>query len=375
MKKIGKEVLFIPDTEINPRNGEGAFIRLKDGRIMYAYTKYNGGGGKDHDTAYIAAVYSSDEGESWSEDSVLYAKPKDAINVMSVSLLRMNNGDLGLICLRKDILDGVHTCIPYLYLSHDEGKTFDEGIPMINDPGYYVLNNDRVIRLKSGRILFAVAHHKVVDVNSVGEGVIEVYYSDDDGKSFKKVSGASFSSPFKANELGFMEPGLLELTDGRIWLYIRTAYGYQYQAFSEDGGENWSVPEPNFKLTSPSAPMLAKHVDKYTLAVLNPMPLSCVFTVNSHWWSHKLDRTPLVCAVSLDGGESLVDQDYTKATGEFLPFVERCYFLEDDFDESYCYPSILEMEDGFLVAYYFSNGSGMNLRAARITKVYFSELE
>ena len=62
MKKIGTEKHLLSISENNLRNGEGAFLRLKDGRIMYAYTKYNGIGGSDHDTAYIAAVYSSASG-------------------------------------------------------------------------------------------------------------------------------------------------------------------------------------------------------------------------------------------------------------------------------------------------------------------------
>ena len=40
MKTIGKEVCFLPTSKNNPRNGEGSFIRLNDGRIMYAYTEY-----------------------------------------------------------------------------------------------------------------------------------------------------------------------------------------------------------------------------------------------------------------------------------------------------------------------------------------------
>ena len=38
MKKVGKEVLFLATKENNPRNGEGTFIRLRDGRIMFAYS-------------------------------------------------------------------------------------------------------------------------------------------------------------------------------------------------------------------------------------------------------------------------------------------------------------------------------------------------
>ena len=48
MKKIGKQVFFLPTNEQVTRNGEGAFIRLKDGRIMFGYTQYGGCSG-DHD--------------------------------------------------------------------------------------------------------------------------------------------------------------------------------------------------------------------------------------------------------------------------------------------------------------------------------------
>ena len=68
MDKIGKEVHFLKTGEGNPRRGEGSFIRLNDGRIMYAYTEYYGTSWYDHSIARISAIYSSDEGESWSEE-------------------------------------------------------------------------------------------------------------------------------------------------------------------------------------------------------------------------------------------------------------------------------------------------------------------
>ena len=67
MKRIGREVLFIKTGPKNPRNGESTFIRLKDGRIMFAYTEYYGDSGSDDAIAHIRACLSSDEGETWSE--------------------------------------------------------------------------------------------------------------------------------------------------------------------------------------------------------------------------------------------------------------------------------------------------------------------
>lgn len=160
MKKIGKEVHMLSTGKDNPRNGEGSFLRLKDGRIIYAYTKYYGDDWIDHATAKIAYCYSDDEGETWVDGGTLLEKPNDALNIMSVSLLRMNNGDLGVFYLQKEMREGEIYCNPVLRRSLDEGKTFGDTTYPINKPGYYILNNDRVIKTRSGRIIFAIAEHR-----------------------------------------------------------------------------------------------------------------------------------------------------------------------------------------------------------------------
>ena len=45
MRKIGRETLFLRTSENNPRNGESAFARLKDGRICLLFTEYYGSEG------------------------------------------------------------------------------------------------------------------------------------------------------------------------------------------------------------------------------------------------------------------------------------------------------------------------------------------
>ena len=46
-----KTVLELPHQAGNPRNSEGAFITLKDGRIMFIYTKFYGDSWSDHAAA------------------------------------------------------------------------------------------------------------------------------------------------------------------------------------------------------------------------------------------------------------------------------------------------------------------------------------
>ena len=153
----------------------------------------------------------------------------------------------------------------------------------------------------------------------------------------------------------------------------RTAYGHQYQAFSTDGGEHFGAVTPALRFTSPDAPMLVKQVGDLALAVFNPIGYHPLREKTELWGSPK--RTPYVCAVSRDGGRSFVDGRATSANGGFRDFIASSYLLEDDENESYCYPAILEVKDGFLVAYYHSNGAGNCLNCTRITKVLYEELQ
>lgn len=370
MKKIGKEVLFLSTSKENPRNGEGCFIKAKDGRIMFVFTQYYGDSWDDHATARVAAIYSTDQGETWTAPEVLVEKGENDLNLMSISLLRMANGDLGLMYLRKFMKDEKLLCMPFLIRSSDEGKTFSAPVSVVTEDGYYVVNNDRIARLKNGRILIPVSRHGDTGIG-LHPGYFFASYSDDDGRTWH-MSKDEVRSPYPDNTQ-LQEPGLFELPDGRLWMYCRTAYGYQYQSFSTDGGDTWGPVMPCFRFSSPDSPMLVKQVGNYTVAVYNPLSYHCLRQDREVWGSPK--RTPYVCAVSTDGGLSFVDMTQTFRDGGFDDFIRNCYLLEDDTTNSYSYPTIIEVDDGFLVAYYHSNGTSVCLNSTKITKVRFKELD
>ena len=67
-----KTVLKLSPSENNPRNSEGDFVNLKDGRILFVYSHYTAGSGGDHDPAFLAGRYSDDGGKNWTqEDEVI----------------------------------------------------------------------------------------------------------------------------------------------------------------------------------------------------------------------------------------------------------------------------------------------------------------
>lgn len=370
MKKIGRQVLFLDTKDKNPRNGEGAFIRLNDGAIMFVYTQYYGDEAGDHSTARLSATYSYDEGESWSNPRLLLAKEESALNVMSVSLLRLDNGEIGMLYMENGMIDNNVVCMPIFRYSSDEGNTWSDAIYCTREYGFYVVNNDRVIKLQNGRIIAPTARHGGNRLLQ-DAGEILFLYSDDNGRSWNTHTTKIYS-PY-ADETQLQEPGLFMLPDGRLWAYFRTAYGHQYQSFSSDTGETWSTPVPNFYFTAPDSPMLVKQVKDYTLAIFNPIGYSCVNEGVELWRSPK--RSPFVCAISKDGGLSFDSTNKSFRDGAFDDFTNNCLYLEDDLSNSYCYPAVIETKDGFLVAYYHSNGSPLCLNCTKIIKVTWCELE
>jgi hypothetical protein len=380
MKKIGKEVLFLPTQTNNPRNGEGTFARLNDGRIVAAYTHYYGDDWHDHAIARICAVYSSDEGETWSEPTVLLEKDPEAQNIMSPSLIRLANGDLGMIYLRKFVMpDTGITCMPVFVSSSDEGKSWSEPIHCQIPDGYYCVINDGVTVLRNGRILVPASYYGIrydafhtctLDLGPRKGGVVYIAYSDDNGKTWDFLT-KPIRAPYE-DRIGLAEPGIYEYENSELWVYCRTAYGHQYQSFSKDNGINWSTPAPNFCFTSPDAPMRVKKVGEYTVAAFNPFGFNCINPNTEEWGSPK--RTPLLLAVSKDDGRSFDTTGKTPANGVMKSFMENLYYIEDDRSDSYCYPAIIGTKDGLLVSYYHSNGTGICLNSMKIVKIKFDEL-
>ena len=153
----GQILLDIPPAPGNPRNSEGAFLALRDGSLLFAYSRFRGESDADHAGADIVGIRSRDGGESWSApETLLSAQALGAMNVMSLSLLRLENGDLGLIYLNRKSWQDMR---PELRRSADEGVAWSAPVCCAARPGYFVINNDRAVRLSSGRILLPAAEH------------------------------------------------------------------------------------------------------------------------------------------------------------------------------------------------------------------------
>ncbi|MCD2422549.1 glycoside hydrolase [Niabella pedocola] len=306
----------------NPRNSEGAFITLKDGRILFVYSHYTGTRSGDHDPAYLAGRFSSDGGKTWTTDDVKIVAQEGNMNVMSVSLLRLKNGEIALFYLKKN---STVDCIPMVRFSKDEAKTWTDPIPCItNRKGYFVLNNDRVIQLDNGRLMMAVALHTSPETPKWSDrAALFAYYSDDNGRSW--TQGKQVPVP---DGVITQEPGLVALKGGRVMMFIRASGGSQYVSYSEDQGRSWINAAP-YNLKSPLSPASIKRI---------PSTGDLVAVWNNNDGTDpqlKGKRTPLTMAISGDEGRT-----WKQTTN-----------LETDPDGWYCYIAIHFYKDNILLGY------------------------
>jgi sialidase-1 len=317
-------LLVIEPSKEHPRNSEGDIIELKDGRLCLIYTRFTGGSG-DQAAADIVRRTSDDGGRTWSDDTIVMRRP-GGLNVMSVSLLRLANGQIALFYLRKT---SVEDCRPLMCISTDETKTWSQPTVCITDKvGYYVLNNDRAVQLRAGRLILPVAWHQGPGEPRDTAGIIMCYLSDDDGKTWRRSKASLKGYGPDGQRITVQEPGVVELKDGRLMMFMRTNAGSQYICYSRDGGETWSKAQPS-NLISPLSPASIKRIP-WTGDLL------CVW--NDHSGIHKYPagrRTPLCVAISRDEG-----QTWSKSR-----------ILEGNPDGWYCYTAITFAGNRVLLAY------------------------
>jgi hypothetical protein len=317
-----ERVLTLPAGPDNPRNSEGAFARLLDGRILFVYTRFSGDG-EDHAPAVLASRISADGGRTWSTQDKVILAGEGAQNVMSTSLLRLQSGALALFYLRKNALDD---CRPVMRVSNDDGVTW--GAPRectAGAIGYFVVNNDRVVQLASGRLLIPAARHAKQGEPFVYNGTALCFLSDDEGLTWR--ASAEIAPP-KDVYAALQEPGVVELKDGRLWMFHRTGGGSQFVSYSTDAGATWSDAKPS-ALISPKAPASMKRL---------PQTGELLLVWNDHRSLPKVlteNRTPLVAMTSPDDG-----------TTWDTPVV-----LEDNPAGWYCYTAIEPVDDAVLIGY------------------------
>lgn len=330
-----KEItLRLEPDQNNPRNSEGDFIQLKDGSILFVYTHFTGGTG-DHATAHLAGRYSYDQGKTWTDKDTSILTNEGGMNIMSVSLLRLQSGKIVLFYLRKN---SETDCIPYMRISTDEAKTWSQATRCIDTKRYHVVNNDRLVQLAKGRIIFPTAIHAAPNWKN---GKIMCYYSDDNGDTW--LDSEQIPNP---QNIVLQEPGIVELKNGKLMLFCRTDTDVQYFSYSKDSGKSWSPVEPS-NIKSPLSPASIERIP-------STKDLLLVWNHNYNKGKDGGKRTPFNLAISKDEGKSWI----------------KVKTLESDPNGWYCYTAI-EFIDGHLLLGHCAGNIKINngLATTQITRI------
>lgn len=328
---------FAPAVPGNMRNSEADALVLRDGRVLFAWTEFTGDGRSDWSSARLSARISSDQGETWGERFTLQENI-GAQNVMEPDLLRLKSGKvLFLFCRKNSPAD----CAPMVRISKDDAKSFSAPVPMAITPApsYTGFNHDRAIQLKGGRILMPVFF--TTDYRVDPHIRSRVYYSDDEGKSWKP-SETVLDLP--QSKSGAQEPGVIELRDGRVMLWVRTDLGRIYRAYSKDKGKTFSELHPIAELDSPLSPQSIKRHPKSGDLVLV-------------WNNSPKQRTPLSTAVSSDEGMTW----------------KHVKVLDETPGATFAYTSLEWVKDKALLSYYVGMNGGWSLRMRMLPQSWFYE--
>ncbi len=352
-----KRQIIVPSTAAVTRSGEGSAVLLKNGEILFIYSRFTGGGA-DHDNADLFGG-TLDPATGEIRDGRIFFQDPAALNQMSVSLERLQDGDIGLLYLRKSAPDADDI---FFSRSSDEGKSWTSAVKVnfSSEEKYMVVNADRLRQFSSGRIAVPAA----LKGTSEEPSSLGMFYSDDGGRNWSlsdriRVLDKNIRAPLSLREQDrqywqdgcdyvhrLQEPGVEELPDGRILLYCRTTLGYMYQAYSDDNGKTWSELKAAPEIVSPAAPQSIRRIpgSKRLLCVFNDRRGASFANSDENWnW-----RTPLTLAVSDDNA----------GTWRILGNIE-------DESHNYCYTSILFFKEKILLTYYESENAVLDGKPER----------
>ena len=330
--KIEREIILnLSPGENNPRNSEGDFVRLKDGRIMYVFSQYFGDSSSDDAHANLAVMYSSDEGKTWTKPEIM-VRMKEGLNLMSVSLLRLRDERIAFMYLRKLT---PYDCRPLICFSSDEGKTWTDPVCAIDEEEYFVVNNARLVELEDGTLIIPTCLHKKLREGRDYKGQAKCFISKDGGKTWHSGKFAKK----RRQRTGLPGTGRRSAR-GRVAFH--TGSGTQFGCKSTDGGETWTKPKPT-QFISPCSPLL-----------IRPIPGTENFL--AVWNCDPEIRNPLTIAL-LDEKLNIVRQTTLDES-------------EKEPQRRFCYPAILALnEKEFLISYCAGEMEIYGLENTRIVKV------
>ncbi len=257
-------------------------VKLPDGTLMGCGESNVGG------VLQATARYSNDDGATWSDPETLFKLPeKSGIFGLCEALLD-RDGEVHVFFInnpanadptageREGVLVGelVGRRLDIWHARSSHGRTQWRPATMIWKGYTGALNS--VIQMSNGRsrrtgrillpfsCLTSRAWRKPREgldaFTFTGQFDSTAVYSDDGGDTWRLASSVRTPVPDIVSAYGAVEPVVLQLNDGRVWMLIRTQMGRFYESFSDDGAL-WSTPRPTAIRSSDSPAGLVRLPD------------------------------------------------------------------------------------------------------------------
>lgn len=319
----------------SPAN-ESTLVTLPDGTHKIFFINRPGNADR------MMSLHSSD-GIKWSDPMVEFELPGEAYYANRVVVSKSgtihcvfhvwSTGDLGYRGRQLDLW----------YTSQKTGdqwakpkKIFEGYVGSIRS--FMELTNERLI-LSFGKAVPERVSKPAAGYVDYGWNEVVSLYSDDDGENWGNSNALSIEiDSDKTTRYGAVEPDVIELESGRLWMLIRTNKGVLYESFSLDGGSSWSDPEPSMFISSDSPPAFLR---------LRDGRLVLFFNMNQRWDDPNSyafgGREALHAAISADDGKSW------KGFREVFNVYGRNSLGEVKGDRGTAYPSATETEDGRII--------------------------
>lgn len=322
------------------RNTEGDIHIQPNGNIISIFTRFYGGA-TDISGSELFMNISIDGGKYWKPYNLAQSNIGKQ-NTMSVSTLFYQDS----LLLFFDVKNSNSDLHIWYKKSGDNGQTWTSPRKVTpgsgNGSGYWILANNRAVKLSNGRICLPTSWAN--DVGNVGtsEGLrCRTIYSDDGGITWSSSNDVQLITMSR----GWAEPVVVEIGAGVLHMYGRVqSGGRQYRSISTDNGQTWG-PATQSTLISPEAPVnIIKMSDGRLLAA------HCNNQVNQI-------RRPLVLSTSVDNGATWV----------------QSRVLGNNSISWFTYPSLLE-KDGFIYTTYWEQITSKNVFSLVFHKVPLSDL-
>ncbi len=249
-----------------------------------------------------------------------------------ITFLRLMDGRLALLAHRH--VQGLHGGgLPVISFSADDGATWTPARTIGEPEGVWYVMNERLIQMQNGRLVVPVSHMPQGTGTYEGDRNLGLcFFSDDGGASWSR----SRAPADLADARGMAEPCVAEVDGGRLLMLARTGSGCNYRAWSDDGGDSWSTPEPTTQTAACSSLTLKTLPDGRLIVFYNHVqPLAD----NPYGRGAFFPRTPLCYSVSADGGRSWGEPVLVDESGVWLK------------DRQVIYPAICFTDEGMVVLY------------------------